>query len=218
MKNTTKCMVDILMTVLFLAQMAYHLQGNALHEWMGAALVVLFLLHQLLNRGWYRNLFRGKYPPARILMTAVDLLLLLMMLGTAAGGILLSRRVFGFLGLHAGMLGRRLHMVCTAWVYLLMALHLGLHWGTVLRKVKVPALPGRILAAVVSLYGAYALFARQLPDRMLLQMEYAFFDYEEPALFFFGDYLAILVLFAAAGYYLTRLLGKHGTQKTGTPL
>ncbi|MCI9458589.1 MAG: DUF4405 domain-containing protein [Oscillospiraceae bacterium] len=213
MKNPTKPIVDILMTVLFLAQMAYHLEGNVLHEWLGTGLVVLFLLHQHLNRGWYKNLFRGKYPPARILMTAVDLLLLLMMLGTAAGGIMLSRRVFGFLGLHAGMLGRRLHMVCTAWVYLLMSIHLGLHWGMVLRKVKVPALPSRILTVAVSLYGAYALFSRQLPNRMFLRMEYAFFDYEEPALFFFGDYLVILVLFAAAGYYITRLLQKRGRRR-----
>lgn len=210
MKNPTKPIVDILMTVLFLAQMAYHLEGNTLHEWLGTALVILFLLHQFLNQSWYKNLFRGKYPPARVLMTAVDLLLLGMMLGAAAGGVMLSRRVFGFLGLRAGMLGRRLHMVCTAWVYLLMAIHLGLHWGMVLRKVKLPPLPGRISAAVVSLYGAYALFSRQLPDRMFLRMEYAFFDYEEPAIFFFGDYLAILVLFAAGGYYLTRLLQKRG--------
>lgn len=203
-----KRLVDIAMTVLFLAQMAYHLEGNALHEWLGTVLLALFLLHQFLNRSWHKNLFRGRYPPARILMTAVDLLLLGMMLGAAAGGILLSRRVFGFLGLRAGMLGRRLHMVCTAWVYLLMAVHLGLHWGTVLRKIKLPALPSRILAAAVSLYGAYALLVRQLPDRMFLRMEYAFFDYEEPALFFFGDYLAILVLFAAAGYYSCKLLQK----------
>lgn len=210
----TKRIVDLLMAVLFLAQMAYHLEGNILHERLGTVLTVLFLLHQLLNRGWYQNLFRGKYPPARIWITTVNLLLLGMMFVAAISGVMLSRQVFGFLGLHSGMLGRRLHMVCTAWVYPLMAAHLGLHWGRVLRKVKLPALPSRILTAVASLYGGYALFARQLPGRMFLQAEYAFFDYEEPALFFFGDYLAILVLFAAAGYYLARLLqrGEGGWQ------
>lgn len=208
-RQQVKTAIDCGMTVLFLAQMAYHLEGNTLHEWLGTVLVILFLLHQFLNRGWYGSLFRGKYPPVRVLMTVVNLLLLTAMLGTAAGGIMLSRRVFGFLGLRAGMLGRRLHMVCTAWVYLLMSVHLGLHWGMMLRKMKLPVLPSRILTAMVSLYGAYALLSRQLPDRMFLRMEYAFFDYEEPAILFFGDYLAILALFAAAGYYFNKLLQRR---------
>ena len=178
MKNAAKPIVDILMAALFLAQMAYHLEGNTLHEWLGTALAALFLLHQLLNRGWYKSLFRGKHPPARILMAAVNLLLLIMMLGSAASGVMLSRRVA----------------------------HLGLHWGMFLQNRKLPARHCRIVTAAASLYGAYARFARQLPGRMLLRIEFTFFDYEEPALLFFGDYLAVLVLFAAAGHYLTRLL------------
>ena len=34
--------------------------------------------------------------------------------------------------------------------------------------------------------------------------EFAFFDFEEPLIFFFADYLAIMVLFMLVGYGLNR--------------
>ena len=43
---------------------------------------------------------------------------------------------------------------------------------------------------------------------MFLQTLFAYFDYAEPMAAFFADYLAIMVLFAAGGYYTGRLLKK----------
>ena len=61
--------IDIGMTVLLLLLMAYELIGSGLHEWIGLAMFVLFVCHHLLNRGWYKNLFRGSYTPMRLLQT-----------------------------------------------------------------------------------------------------------------------------------------------------
>lgn len=44
-----KISVDFVMTVLLLLQMAYMLVGNAVHEWIGTAMVALFMLHHVLN-------------------------------------------------------------------------------------------------------------------------------------------------------------------------
>lgn len=213
-KQICKYSVDVVMTVLFLAQMAYHITGNGLHEWLGVLLFALFLLHHALNIKWYASLFKGRYSGLRILMVTVNFLLLAAMIGTMISGIMLSREVFDFLNLRAGMLGRRLHMISTAWGYLLMAVHLGLHFGMILaafrRKIhpqnRIVCAVGRIAPFLIAAYGVYAFFVRQLADRMFLLMEYAFFDYEEPAIFFFGDYLCILFLFALLAYYLTKLL------------
>ena len=71
--------------------MAYMLIGEAAHEWMGAAMFVLFLLHHVLNWRWYRNLVKGKYTALRILQTVVDFLVLLAMIGLMVSGIMLSR-------------------------------------------------------------------------------------------------------------------------------
>ena len=213
-KQIFKMSVDIIMTILFLVQMAYHITGNSLHEWLGTILFALFVLHHILNLNWYKTLFKGKYSAVRILMTVINVLLFAAMVGMMVSGIMLSREVFDFLNLRAGMFGRRLHMVSTAWGYLLMSAHIGLHFGMIAgmfkKKIKLKnkwfGIVGKIFVALLSTYGIYAFITRQLADRMFLLMEYAFFDYNESPLFFFGDYLCILILFAALAYYLSKIL------------
>ena len=213
-KQILKMIIDIAMTVLFLVLMAYHVTGNSLHEWLGVTLFLLFIVHHVLNRKWYKGLFKGKYTASRVLMAAVNFLLFAAMVGMMISGMMLSREVFGFLDLRAGMFGRRLHMVSTAWGFCLMAAHIGLHWGMVVGMAKKILVNGkwagivaRGIAVLLAVYGIYAFISRQIGERMLLLMEYAFFDYGEPAVFFFADYVCILILFAALSYYLTHLLG-----------
>ena len=214
-KKVFRILIDIAMTILFLVLMAYHVTGNSLHEWLGVTLFLLFIVHHVLNFRWYKGLFKGKYTASRVLMAAVNLLLFAAMVGMMISGIMLSREVFSFLDLRAGMFGRRLHMVSTAWGFCLMAAHVGLHWGmgaAMMKKLPVSGkwagIIARVVAALLALYGIYAFISQQIGKRMLLLMEYAFFDYGEPAIFFFADYICILVLFAALSYYLAKLLQK----------
>lgn len=214
-KKVFRILIDITMTILFLVLMAYHVTGNSLHEWFGVTLFLLFIVHHVLNFKWYKGLFKGKYTASRVLMAAVNLLLFAAMVGMMISGIMLSREVFSFLNLRAGMFGRRLHMVSTAWGFCLMAAHVGFHWGMVVAMMKKLPVSGkwagiiaRVVAALLAFYGVYAFISRQIGERMLLLMEYAFFDYGEPAVFFFADYICILILFAALSYYLAKLLRK----------
>ena len=169
-----KMLIDLIMTAGLLFQMAYMLVGNTIHEWMGAGMFLLFLIHHGLNWRWYRNLFRGKYTPARILQTVVNFLVLLCMLGLMVSGILLSRDVFVFLGVQ-GYSGtaRILHMLSSYWGFLLMSVHIGLHWAMVLGMMRNAAgkkAPGkekakeisparkwglRAVGAAVGIYGLY---------------------------------------------------------------
>ncbi|MCM1218119.1 MAG: hypothetical protein NC548_26840 [Lachnospiraceae bacterium] len=73
-KQIIKISVDILMTAALLLLMSYSLLGEEAHEWVGSAMFVLFLLHHVLNAGWIRNLFHGKYKPVRILQTVLAVL------------------------------------------------------------------------------------------------------------------------------------------------
>jgi hypothetical protein len=133
-------------------------------------------------------------------------------------GIMLSREVFDFLNISAGRLGRSLHMASTSWGFLLMAVHLGFHWGMVMgaakKLMKKPqgnfhiALVSRLAAAILSAYGIYAFIARQIWQRLFILVEYAFFNYEEPAILFFADYTAIMGLFACVAYYTVKLIRK----------
>lgn len=216
-----KILIDIAMTVLFLLLMGYHLLENETHEWIGVSLFVLFIAHNALNFKWYKALFKGRYNVVRIIRCLVNFALFVFMLLAMISGIMLSREVFGFLGITAGMTGRRLHLIATAWVYLLMSMHLGFHWGTVvgatrkmmgkaLKRTLSPTIAGKVIcgaiAAGISCYGIYAFIERGIADRLFLLIEYAFFDFYEPPVFFYMDYIAILVLFATIAYYLMQLI------------
>lgn len=65
-KAVVKLAVDAAMTVLLLLLMAFELVGRAVHEWIGVGMFFLFVLHHLLNRGWTKRLFQGKYTPYRV--------------------------------------------------------------------------------------------------------------------------------------------------------
>lgn len=219
-KTMIKVLVDIMMTVMILVMMAYHITDNKIHEWLGALLFILFILHHVLNCNWYKSLFKGKYTVMRTLLTTVNLLLTVTMLGMLVSGMMLSREVFDFLNISAGRLGRRLHMLSTSWGFVLISIHLGFHWGMVvgaakrsMKKLEInssyPGLVARLIVILLSGYGLYAFITRQMWQKLLLLMEYAFFDYEEPAIIFFADYIAIMGLFACIAYYTVKLIRKR---------
>ena len=101
-------------------------------------------------------------------------------------------------------------MLCSYWGFPLMSLHLDLHWSMVVAAVRrfSKAQWLRWLGWLTAAYGVYALWKRRLPEYLFLRTHFVFFDYEEPVLFFFADYLAIMGLFIFCGYYGSRLL-KH---------
>ena len=132
-KLIIKLAVDVLMTLAMLFLMGYHFWGEILHEWVGAGMFLLFILHHILNGYWYKSLFKRKYNALRILTLCIDLLVLISMIAQMYSGVLMSRYVFDFLPFNGGMsLVRRLHILGAYWGFLLMSLHLGLHWNMIL--------------------------------------------------------------------------------------
>ena len=193
-----RVLIDSAMTVLLPCLMAYSLIGETFHEAAGVVMFGLFIAHHILNCAWFKGLFRGRYSPYRAFVTAVDLLLCVVMICLPLIGIMMSKHLFKFLptqGLSAT--ARTAHLLLSYWGFALMSLHLGLHVDSMLRK-KPKWLP--FAAGAVSLYGAYAFVKRELPLYMTLRSQFVFFDYAEPRIWFFADYLAIMVLFATVGY------------------
>ncbi len=211
-KQILKIITDILMTVALLLLMAYSLIGEATHEWIGAALLVLFVIHHCLNGKWSRNLFRGKYTMFRVFQTILVLLVSLCMAGAMASGIVLSRYVLD-LDIHGfSSIARTIHMICAYWGYVLLSLHLGLHWRMMMGMAgKLTKRPSnarkwilRGLAVLIAVYGLYAFVKRNLGNYMLLRQQFVFFDFEEPLVFFLLDYTAIMGLFVCIGHYMTK--------------
>lgn len=183
-KIKIKIGIDFLMTVLLLLLMAYQVVGETLHEWFGAAMLVLFLVHNVLNIKWYKNLFKGKYKPVRIFGTVLNFAVLAAILSLGYSGIVMSRHLFVFLPINSGMaLARVMHLAGSYWGFVLMSLHLGLHWGMILamfrklaggKKSSVLTWLLRIAALAIAGYGAFCFIKADIFSYMFLQNEFAF--------------------------------------------
>ena len=51
LKAVLKIAVDVLMTGALLFLMGYQFWGDTAHEWVGAGMFLLFIIHHILNRG-----------------------------------------------------------------------------------------------------------------------------------------------------------------------
>ncbi|MCI9156891.1 MAG: DUF4405 domain-containing protein [Lawsonibacter sp.] len=203
-KRELRISVDIAMTILLLVLMAYYITGNLLHEWLGAALYLLFILHHMLNLPWYWALLKGRYRAVRTAHTILNFLLLASMLGLMTSSVMISRNVFGFLGIRASEFGRRLHMASAAWGFVLMSAHLGLHWGVAASRVNISPHICRMIAIALSTYGFFAFLSQQVGAKMFLLVKHTIFN-GETALLFFVDHCSIMVLFVYFAYYSMKL-------------
>ncbi len=214
-----KIAVDVLMTLLLLFLMGYQFWGDTAHEWAGAIMFILFIVHHILNRGWYKGLLRGRYTAFRILQLAINLLVFVNMICLMISGVILSNHVFDFLPIQGGMaFARLMHMAASYWGFTLMALHLGLHWGMIVGiagkalKLKKSSRGRRIVlrtwGVLIALYGAFAFIRRDLPTYMLLRTEFVFLDFGEPKLLFYLDCLSMMGTFIFLAYYGSALLRK----------
>lgn len=210
-KMMAKICVDIGMTIALLLLMPYELVGQEAHEWLGIGMFILFIAHHILNGKWSRNLLNGKYTPLRIWQTILVILVLAAMIGSMVSGIILSRHVLSFLPISGGRaFARRLHMLAAYWGFVLMSLHLGFHWSMIMGMAKklvktdsfVRTWVLRILALAIAGYGVFAFVKREIGNYMLLRNQFVFFDFDEPLLFFYLDYIAIMGLFIFIGNYV----------------
>lgn len=151
----------------------------------------------------------------RTVTLCVDILVLLAMLALMYSGIVMSRHVFAFLPIESGMaLARKLHILGAYWGFILMSLHLGLHWNMLLgmlrKQIKLPVSQTRntalfLVSAVIAAYGVYVFISRNFATYLFLQSEFVFLDYSEPKLLFYLDYLALMGLCVFIAHYASKL-------------
>lgn len=209
------------MVVLLPVLMMEVLIGQEAHEWLGTAMLALFIVHHVLNAGWWKTLFKGRYTPSRCFGVSLDLLLLLDILALGASGIMMSGFVFDFLPISTGMVAaRQLHLFASHWGPILMSAHLGLHLdmlmgaGRRLFHISGKSVTRtwilRALAASVCAYGIYAFASQRIWDYLFLQTHFVMFNETKAAVVYFVETVAMIVLFAAIAHSINRLLKNTG--------
>ncbi len=198
------------MTVMMPLLMAYSLIGELFHEIAGSLIFILFIIHHILNRKWYGSIPKGKYSAKRIFQTILNALLLVFMILQPLSGILMSKRLYTFLpDFSVSALARSVHMLLAYWGYVLLCVHAGTHMLPVITTKKVNALKRGFLYVTIgslSVYGVVAFVKRGFPGYMFGKVMFAFFDHAEPRVYFFIDYIAIMILFMMTGCLLTYVL------------
>lgn len=136
MKNSKniRIIIDSLMLVLMLFEYSKVFTGQLVHETIGIALFVLFIIHNILNISFYKNIFKGKYNLRRIITTIGDISFLLLMVTTIFLGIAISNDLFKFLNINGGMQIRSIHTTLGYWNIVILAIHLGLHFNMIFKK------------------------------------------------------------------------------------
>lgn len=209
-KQILKITIDVLMTIILLLLMGFQITGQLIHEWLGIGMFTLWIIHHFLNRKWGISVFKGRYTPYRIVQSIINALLIFCMIGLMYSGITLSRYAFPIMNIHKGVvLTRKIHLLASNWSFILMSVHIGMHWNGVIiamrknRIIKYPALL-RILAVAFAVYGVICFFGYHITENLFLLNEFAFFDYEQSVFHFFAGYTAIMELFIFLAYELMK--------------
>lgn len=220
----TKIITDIVMYILFLLLMGQYLLRDAPHEWLGMAFGGLFILHNILNLKWYMVLFKGKYNAVRIMQTAMNFLLLIAVICCMLSGVFVSQYIFDIGNGSTIVFGRTLHLVSTAWAFILMSLHFGMHLGAFIGMVKkisknkstanVLKCAFIIMAAVICLYGAYLFTKRRFWEELFHLMDFQKeYDYTKMFSVYCVESAAISAMFVVIGYCAKLILTKARKQK-----
>jgi hypothetical protein len=213
-----KLVIDLVMTVLMLVAMAYHLTGNTLHEWVGISLFVLFIVHNILNRRWYQTIFKGKHNVRRILQIAVNLLFLLSMAVVLISSVPISRDIFTFILINDDMIVRQIHVLTAYWGFIIMAVHIGISWGTIINAVrKMTGITGssrictialRVLAVLIVVYGVQASFERNMGFKLTIYDPFGNWN-PDSTMRFLIDYLSVMGIYICGTHYALKFIQKQ---------
>lgn len=211
--------IDIAMTAGITVLMAFQITGQAVHEWTGIVMFALFIAHTILNRAWYRNILKGKYRAVRVLQSVVNLALLVCFIMTAVSGIMMSQ--YAVPALHADVLvgtSQRMHLAFSHWSFLLISMHLGLHWGMMVRPLQKQKTLWHILSAAAVIAASCGLFfsvRSQIYSYLLFRMEFAFFDYTLSPAAVVLENILMMAGWAFISYELTGILSRENPNHTG---
>lgn len=205
MKKEIKSIVDILMTVVFVLLMCVSQTGSYLHEIMGIMVIILFVIHQILNINFYKNIFKGKYSKIRIAFLIVDITLLIMMILMIVSALMISQNILTFIHIGNDSLGRTLHIFSTYTIYMLCGVHLGLHYNMIVKlKNENKMIVTGILLIFSILFGSNGFIKREFVSKLTLQSEYPLY-FEESLFVTLIDYISVLTMFTMIGYGIYQL-------------
>jgi hypothetical protein len=211
-------------TVLLLA-LAYWWLENMPHEIFGTALFALLGWHIVVNRTWFRNLFRGRYDARRVVTLMLHLLLMANMMVLLVTSVVISKSVFTVLPIPDSIYLRDVHWFAAYWVMIIVGVHLGLHWSRVMAMVRTtfrlsPGKPARtfvlrIAAGLLASFGVWSFTVLGVWAKLTFTYSLDFWDFNASVTPFFGHWAGVVSLPAIITHYGMMALGSRRTAPEG---
>ncbi|WP_018901624.1 DUF4405 domain-containing protein [Rhizobium sp. 2MFCol3.1] len=209
--------LDLLAAVLLIAGLAYWGTGNLAHELMGAGMFLLLITHNIFNRAWYGTIATSIRLRRGLGGKALNLSLLLLMIILLVTSVMISQSLSTFVPQAGGTIARDVHILVAYWALVIVGLHVGLQWTTVLNAVRrllgitrdsaVRTFVLRILALAVFCYGVESSFVMAMGTRLSARISLDFYwDFEADTLGFLARNMAIVGTYACIGHYAKKFL------------
>lgn len=196
-----KRMLDVMMLILLLFLMAFPLTQQKIHEILGIALFICFVLHHCLNWKWYKSLRKGQYTAIRKLYILINFFLIIDTSLIFLSGLTMSD-LLPFLKFMSVSMARKLHMSFTYWGFILMAVHMGLHLNAILSLIRKHwnVKSSRIIKClscvpyVISIYGILVFIKNQWISYLLLLNEFLYYEDSIGLFQVLGEHISIFIL------------------------
>lgn len=202
------------MVICFIALMLNQITGVFAHEVIGIITFILFIIHHIINRNFYKNMFKGKFNKLRIAFLIIDVLLFIMMILMMISSILIPQHLFEFLNITSHTLGRYLHIISAYMIYMLSALHLGLHFNQMIKLSKDKKIIVNVFLVLFALiFGVNGFIKKEFIPKLTLQNLFPLYS-DDSFVIILIDYLGIFIMFMMIGYGIYNLvILKKGKQK-----
>lgn len=206
------------MTALILIAMAYYITGNMIHEVVGVVVLVLFIVHNFLNRRWYKAILKGKYNVRRILQLGINILFLVTMVLMMTSAVLISSDLFPFFPINNDMMLRQIHVQTAYWGFVIIAVHIGLSWGMIINSIRrmtgingtsrIGTIALRILAVLIVPYGVHSSLEGDMGSKLFIYSPFGWFN-DDSTISFLIEHLSIMEIYIAGTHYALKFIQRQ---------
>ena len=179
-----KIFLDIIMTVIMILLLNTNFTGVGLHEILGIAIFLLFLLHKIFNFKWIKsitkNLFSKSVKSKAKAMYAIDLLLLILVTLNVLTGILISTTILTGITANNIAVTSNLHHIFAYSLLAVLIVHIGLHLSVIRNamKMKKHSVLGNVALVVVVAFLSVSLFESNTVKDLIMQKKETNSHYE----------------------------------------
>lgn len=209
-----KRILDILMIALLLFLMLYLKTGQTIHEILGIVLILCLIFHNIINKNWYRLVFKGKCSMIKKIFIGINFLLLINIILAVVSGLTMSRLI-PYLNFMSMSTARKLHMFTVYWGFILMGIHLGMHSQKIILPIKkafkeknvfIQDFVFKILPVIMCLYGIIMFSKNQILNYLFMFNEFVFVDEQVMFAQMIVEYSSIFCLFVILTHYLMKYI------------